>query len=302
MVRSVVRILGIVAKTHDSGIALLSDGMPEFVLEEERYNRSKKTKKFPKFSLAAAFAELRHSGSSTSTSSPRRGTCGACAGRCLAIVARRFPLSLSLLLPSIARVAAEPDHAAESAISRRGLRKTLSVSKLPPIVNVGHHDSHAAVFFVSPFEEALVLVMDGYGDDSSSSAYTGPWQPAGAALVDRHHELGRPGLHLRHRVPGLRRLRRRRQGDGAGRVRRATPTSSASATSSGRRRRRLCRQYGLFQLRQLRPAAAVPAQVHRHLRAARERRTSRSPTGTAIWPSRCRPSPKRWSCIWCARC
>ena len=29
------------------------------------------------------------------------------------------------------------------------------------------------MFFVSPFEEALVLVMDGYGDDCSSSAYVG---------------------------------------------------------------------------------------------------------------------------------
>ena len=44
---------------------------------------------------------------------------------------------------------------------------------LPPIVNVGHHNSHAAMFFASPFDEALVLVMDGYGDDSSSSAYVG---------------------------------------------------------------------------------------------------------------------------------
>ena len=44
---------------------------------------------------------------------------------------------------------------------------------LPPIVNVAHHNSHAAMFFVSPFEEALVLVMDGYGDDCSSSAYVG---------------------------------------------------------------------------------------------------------------------------------
>ena len=29
------------------------------------------------------------------------------------------------------------------------------------------------MFFASPFDEALVLVMDGYGDDSSSSAYLG---------------------------------------------------------------------------------------------------------------------------------
>src|SRR5690606_14679771 len=35
------------------------------------------------------------------------------------------------------------------------------------------HDAHAAIFFVSPFEEAAVLVMDGFGDDASTSAYVG---------------------------------------------------------------------------------------------------------------------------------
>jgi carbamoyltransferase len=44
---------------------------------------------------------------------------------------------------------------------------------LPPMVNVGHHNAHAATYFVSPFEEATVLVMDGYGDDASTSVYTG---------------------------------------------------------------------------------------------------------------------------------
>ena len=55
----------------------------------------------------------------------------------------------------------------------KGLRERFGDVTLPPIVNVGHHDSHAAMFFVSPFEEALILVMDGYGDDCSSSAYVG---------------------------------------------------------------------------------------------------------------------------------
>ena len=45
--------------------------------------------------------------------------------------------------------------------------------KLPKIVEVRHHDAHAAIFFVSPFEEATVLVMDGYGDETAQSAYTG---------------------------------------------------------------------------------------------------------------------------------
>ena len=55
----------------------------------------------------------------------------------------------------------------------RDLTRKLGVRALPPIVNVAHHHAHAAMFLVSPFEEALVLVMDGYGDDCSSSAYLG---------------------------------------------------------------------------------------------------------------------------------
>ena len=53
------------------------------------------------------------------------------------------------------------------------MRKFFGDVKIPPIVNVPHHNAHASMFFVSPFEEALVLVMDGYGDECSSSAYVG---------------------------------------------------------------------------------------------------------------------------------
>ena len=53
-----MKVLGVVAKTHDSGIALLEDGVPELIFEEERFNRVKKTKKFPKQSLAAARADF----------------------------------------------------------------------------------------------------------------------------------------------------------------------------------------------------------------------------------------------------
>ena len=53
------KILGIVTETHDSGIALLDDGMPLLVLEEERFNRQKHTLAFPRRALAAAFAELK---------------------------------------------------------------------------------------------------------------------------------------------------------------------------------------------------------------------------------------------------
>ena len=225
-----VRILGIVAKTHDSGLALLNDGVPELVLEEERYNRSKKTKKFPKLSLAAAFAELGLGDQRHRCHHHALGR-AAPAPDLLRSSRSRFPLSLALLAAQSHTRRSRTRSCCSISYLAKGLRRRISApASCPPIVNVGHHDSHAAMFFASPFEEALVLVMDGYGDDSSSSAYVGRGN-----RLERHwstsimNSVG-PGLHLRHRVPGLCRLRRRGQGDGAGGVRRATPTSSASAT------------------------------------------------------------------------
>ena len=166
-----MKVLGVVAKTHDSGIALLKDGVPELIFEEERFNRVKKTKKFPKQSLAAARADfdlnLADVDVITTPWDVRQLRRTA-----LRLLTRRFPLSLSLLLPST-HDSQQNQIMVLNSYLRHGLSKSFGCTALPPVVNVGHHDSHAAVFFVSPFEEALVLVMDGYGDDSSSSAYLG---------------------------------------------------------------------------------------------------------------------------------
>jgi len=166
-----VRILGIVAKTHDSGLALLHDGKPEFVLEEERFNRAKRTKKFPKFSLATAVNEL-HLDLADIDVITTPWNIAQLRRTALGLIARRFPLSLSLLLPG-AHESQQNQIMVLNQYLANGLRRQFGAGKLPPIVNIGHHDSHAAMFFVSPFEEALALVMDGYGDDGSSSAYVG---------------------------------------------------------------------------------------------------------------------------------
>jgi carbamoyltransferase len=166
-----LRILGIVAKTHDSGVAFVNDGVPESILEEERFNRVKKTKKFPKLSLAAGLADLGISwGDIDVLTTPwdvrllRKSFAS--------ILLRRFPLSLSLAVPR--------SHASQqnqvillNQYLRRDVRKFYGDVKMPPIVNVPHHSAHASMFFVSPFDEALVLVMDGYGDECSSSVYAG---------------------------------------------------------------------------------------------------------------------------------
>jgi carbamoyltransferase len=166
-----LRILGIVAKTHDSGVAFLSDGVPELVLEEERFNREKKTQKFPKRGLVAGLEELRIGlGDIDLITTPwdlrlLRRTFAS-------LLLRHFPLSLSLVLPR-SHTSQKNDVVFLNHFLKRDLRRRLNTASLPPVVNIPHHHSHASMFFVSPFEEALVLVMDGYGDDCSSSAYLG---------------------------------------------------------------------------------------------------------------------------------
>src|SRR6478752_6957459 len=90
-----------------------------------------------------------------------------------AAVREGFPASLNLVPPS-----ARPTQSTLIVTMPNGLRWGLLwhfgvKCKLPKIVQVRHHDAHAASFFVSPFEEATILVMDGYGDETAQSVYRG---------------------------------------------------------------------------------------------------------------------------------
>jgi carbamoyltransferase len=165
-----VHILGLVARTHDSGLGLLIDGVPTLILEEERFNREKHTRKFPFLSLKTAFDgkgldEIDVITTPWHMASLRRAMFWAVAGH--------LPSSLNLLAPS-----ARPTQSTLLVNMPMGLRWGLwwhfgIRTRLPKIVQVRHHDAHAAIFFVSPFEEATVLVMDGYGDETAQSAHIG---------------------------------------------------------------------------------------------------------------------------------
>ena len=167
-----MRILGIVTRTHDLGLVLLEFGVPKLILEEERFNREKHTRKFPFRSLKAAFddrgldlADIDLITTPWHMKSLWRMMFGA--------VRDGFPASLNLLPPS-----ARPYQSTLIVTMPMGLRWGLLwhfgvKSKLPKIVQVRHHDAHAASFFVSPFEEATILVMDGYGDETAQSTYIG---------------------------------------------------------------------------------------------------------------------------------
>jgi carbamoyltransferase len=167
-----MNILGIVTRTHDSGLALLTDGVPTLVLEEERFNREKHTRRFPFHSLEAAFDDqglgvddIDVITTPWEMKSVRRNLFWA--------MAEGFPASLHMLPPS-----ARPHVSTLIVAVPMGLRWGLMWhfgmhKKLLKIVQVKHHDAHAAIFFASPFEEAAVLVLDGHGDETAQSAYIG---------------------------------------------------------------------------------------------------------------------------------
>ncbi len=166
-----MRILGMVSHTHDTGVALLQDGVPEIILEEERLNREKKTLRFPEKSLDAALTERGLSiGDVDAITMPWHIPTF---WKTLSwAMLRKFPKSTNLV-----HMRAHPPQQNQLFRGTRYLAKRLrehfGVGSLPPIYGVGHHNSHAAEFFVSPFDDATVLVMDGYGDDAATSVFTG---------------------------------------------------------------------------------------------------------------------------------
>ena len=166
-----MRVLGIVANTHDSGLALLVDGVPEIVLEEERFNRQKKTKRFPKLSLAAAFEE-RGLGIAEVDAIVTPWDIGRLRRTVAGVLLKGFPSSLNLLHQR-AHKGQRNQIVFLNRYLKEGLEEHFGAISIPPVINVGHHESHASAFFVSPFDEAAVVVMDGYGDEFATSVYAG---------------------------------------------------------------------------------------------------------------------------------
>jgi carbamoyltransferase len=167
-----VNILGLVFASHDAGMSVLRDGKPHIILEEERFNRIKHTMKFPRLALEEVFGangDMKLSDIEVMTTPwdklrMRRSMFGA--------LFAQMPASLNLIRPD-----AHPTHSTDLMNLPMYLPIHLfghfGFKRQPKLVQVGHHESHASIFFVSPFEEATVLVVDGYGDDGATSAWSG---------------------------------------------------------------------------------------------------------------------------------
>jgi carbamoyltransferase len=160
-------ILGLNAYHGDAAAALVVDGELVAAAEEERFNRIKHSAGFP--ALAARWCledagiepgELDH----VAIARDPRANAGAKARRLLTRP------------PSLSYARARAGNAVR--VGTTGVRSALAEALGQPVKArahaVEHHRAHAAsAFLVSPFDEAAVLSLDGFGDFASALAATG---------------------------------------------------------------------------------------------------------------------------------
>jgi carbamoyltransferase len=166
-----MRVLGISAYYHDSAAALVSDGDVVAAAHEERFSRKKFDESFPhqaiRYCLETAGARLREIDNVVFYDKPflkferLLETYLAFAPRGFASFVKAMPLWLSEKLFQKSMLLAE-------------LRKIDPDFDAARLMFTEHHHAHAAsAFFPSPFEEALVLTVDGVGEWSTTTAGLG---------------------------------------------------------------------------------------------------------------------------------
>lgn len=165
-------ILGISAFYHDSAAALIRDGAIVAAAQEERFTRKKHDDSYPRHAIAACLAQA-----------------GIAAAEVDQVVFfekpfLKFERLLETYLAFVPRgflsfQKAMPLWASEKIFQKSALLREMKM--LAPEVDweqrylfSEHHLSHAAsAFYPSPFEEALVLTMDGVGEQATTSAALG---------------------------------------------------------------------------------------------------------------------------------
>ncbi len=167
-----MRILGLSAYYHDSAAALLVDGRPVAAAQEERFTRRKHDERFPTqaigYCLDAGGLSLEDVDKIVFFEKPLLKferlleTYLANAPYGFTQFARAMPIWLKDKLYQKSHIANE--------------LKAFSGGRDPSdkLLFAEHHQSHAAsAFFPSPFEEAVVLTMDGVGEWATTSVAIG---------------------------------------------------------------------------------------------------------------------------------
>jgi carbamoyltransferase len=164
-----MNILGINAYHGDASVALVKDGVLAGAMEEERLNRRKHCAGFP--SLAAK-AVLEHAGltpTDVDHVAVSRDPKANLHKKILFAIQKRpsFTKLVKDRLANVAKVRGIDDAlAAALGVEPKALRAKFHA--------VEHHKSHiSSAFFVSPFEEAACLSIDGFGDFVSTMRAVG---------------------------------------------------------------------------------------------------------------------------------
>jgi carbamoyltransferase len=155
-------ILGLNAYHGDAAAALVVDGKLVAAVEEERLNRVKHSAGFPKLATAWVLSEA--------GLGPHDLTHVAIGRDPTANIYRK--VLRALRTPNIGFLKSRLDNAARIRNVKEETARALGIAEsdlAAELVNVEHHQAHvASAFFVSPFEEAAILSVDGFGDFAST--------------------------------------------------------------------------------------------------------------------------------------
>ena len=176
-------ILGLNAYHGDAAAALVVDGALVCAAEEERFNRVKHCAGFPALSAAWCLAEAGLSADDldhVAIGRDPKANLGAKAMRTL-----RHGTSWTYLKARFENASKVKDVKGE-------LETALGAGVGAQFHNVEHHQAHvASAFFPSPFEDAAILTVDGFGDFASTMLAEG--HGASFAILERvlfPHSLG----------------------------------------------------------------------------------------------------------------
>ncbi len=177
-----MRILGVSCFYHDAAVATVDDGRITFAIHEERLSRCKHDAALPRLAIRAALA---HNGWRAEDVDR--------------VVFYEDPaLKLRRLEDQVKRFWPESRFLREVGIPAY-LEKKYPVANIlrqefgfRDVVCGNHHVSHAASsFYTSPFENALVLTLDGVGEYESAAVFLGEGNLLGRVLsIDFPNSLG----------------------------------------------------------------------------------------------------------------
>jgi carbamoyltransferase len=174
-----MKILGINAHHADASACLVVDGKLVAAAEEERFRRVKHWAGFPSAAILYCLREAGIGINDVDHIAVNRDPNARLLQRMKFILAKR---------PSLGAIKRRLANRAKIRDLHTELVETFKLDALKPkLHNVEHHRAHlASAFFVSPFEDAAVLSIDGFGDFVSSM-----W---GVARGNRIEVLGEVGF------------------------------------------------------------------------------------------------------------